>query len=46
VEKVEGLAAALTDVIRDEDLIVTMGAGNISAASHALPTQLARRGAQ
>jgi len=46
VEKVEGLASALTDVIKDEDLIVTMGAGNISAASHALPTQLARRGSQ
>jgi UDP-N-acetylmuramate--alanine ligase len=46
VEKVEGLASALTDVIRDEDLIVTMGAGNISAASHALPTQLSRRGSQ
>jgi UDP-N-acetylmuramate--alanine ligase len=46
VEKVEGLASALTDVIKDEDLIVTMGAGNISAVSHALPTQLSRRGAQ
>jgi UDP-N-acetylmuramate--alanine ligase len=46
VEKVEGLASALTDVIKDEDLIVTMGAGNISAVSHALPTQLSRQGAQ
>jgi UDP-N-acetylmuramate--alanine ligase len=41
VEKVEDLAAALADVIRADDVIVTMGAGHISAASHALPAQLA-----
>jgi UDP-N-acetylmuramate--alanine ligase len=41
VEKVEDLAAALADVIRADDVIVTMGAGHISAASHALPGQLA-----
>jgi UDP-N-acetylmuramate--alanine ligase len=41
VEKAEDLAAALADVIRDNDVIVTMGAGHISAVSHALPAQLA-----
>ncbi len=44
VEKAEELAAALTDVIRDGDVIVTMGAGHISAVSHALPAQLADKG--
>ena len=43
VEKAEDLGAALTDVIRDGDVIVTMGAGHISAVSHALPAQLARK---
>ena len=46
VEKVEDLADALREVIADNDLIVTMGAGHISAASHALPAQLARRETQ
>jgi UDP-N-acetylmuramate--alanine ligase len=46
VEKVEDLAAALTDVMRANDVIVTMGAGHISAISHALPGQLARRRSQ
>ncbi|HEU4626809.1 MAG TPA: UDP-N-acetylmuramate--L-alanine ligase [Steroidobacteraceae bacterium] len=46
VEKVEELADALRGVIRDGDLIVTMGAGHISAVSHALPQQLARRRSQ
>ncbi len=49
VEKVEELAVALKDVIRDKDVIVTMGAGNISAVSHALPAKLSspeRRGSQ
>lgn len=49
VEKAEDLAAALADVIRDNDVIVTMGAGHISAVSHALPAQLGRpatKGAQ
>jgi UDP-N-acetylmuramate--alanine ligase len=46
VEKVEDLADALSDIIKDNDLIVTMGAGHISAASHALPAQLARRRSQ
>ena len=31
---------SLEDVIRDGDVIVTMGAGNISAVSHALPGRL------
>jgi UDP-N-acetylmuramate--alanine ligase len=43
VEKAEDLAAALADVIRDGDVIVTMGAGHISAVAHALPAQLARQ---
>src|SRR6266513_1462790 len=41
VEKVEELAQALKDVIRDGDVIVAMGAGNISAVAHALPAALA-----
>jgi len=41
VEKVEELADALRDVMRDGDLIVTMGAGHINAVSHGLPAQLA-----
>ncbi|HEY0768323.1 MAG TPA: UDP-N-acetylmuramate--L-alanine ligase [Steroidobacteraceae bacterium] len=40
VEKVEELAQALKDVIRDGDVIVAMGAGNISAVAHALPDAL------
>jgi UDP-N-acetylmuramate--alanine ligase len=40
VEKVEELATALKDVIRHNDLIVTMGAGHINAVSHGLPAQL------
>ena len=41
VDKVEGLAESLADVIRDGDVIVTMGAGHISAISHELPGRLA-----
>jgi UDP-N-acetylmuramate--alanine ligase len=41
VEQVEGLAESLADVIRDGDVIVTMGAGHISAISHELPGRLA-----
>ena len=40
VEKVEELAQALKDVIRDGDVIVAMGAGNISAVAHTLPAAL------
>jgi UDP-N-acetylmuramate--alanine ligase len=41
VEKVEDLAESLADVIRDGDVVVTMGAGHISAISHELPGLLA-----
>jgi UDP-N-acetylmuramate--alanine ligase len=41
VERVENLAVALRDVIRANDVIVTMGAGNINAVAHALPARLA-----
>ncbi len=41
VEKVEELAGSLKDVIRDGDVILAMGAGNISAVAHALPAALA-----
>jgi UDP-N-acetylmuramate--alanine ligase len=41
VEKVEELAAALKDVIKDGDVLIAMGAGNISAVAHALPEELA-----
>jgi UDP-N-acetylmuramate--alanine ligase len=44
VERVEDLATALKDVLRANDLIVTMGAGHINAVSHALPAQLADAG--
>jgi len=40
VERVEDLATALKDLIRDGDVIVAMGAGNISAIAHALPEAL------
>ena len=40
VERVEDLAEALRDVIRDGDLIVTMGAGSISAVAHGLAARL------
>jgi UDP-N-acetylmuramate--alanine ligase len=41
VDRVEELAGALDGLIRDGDVIVTMGAGNISAVCHALPGKLA-----
>jgi UDP-N-acetylmuramate--alanine ligase len=40
VERVESLATALADVLRDGDVVVTMGAGNIGAVAHELPAQL------
>ena len=40
VEKVEQLATALKDVIKDGDVLIAMGAGNISAVAHALPEDL------
>jgi UDP-N-acetylmuramate--alanine ligase len=45
VEKVEELAGSLADVIRDGDVVVTMGAGHISAVSHELPDRLGKGGA-
>jgi UDP-N-acetylmuramate--alanine ligase len=44
VEKVEELASALKDVIDKDDLVVTMGAGNINAVSHGLPAKLSASG--
>ena len=41
VARVEELAEVLKDLIRDEDVIVAMGAGNISAVAHQLPAALA-----
>ncbi len=41
IERVEELATALKDVIRSNDLIVTMGAGHITTVAHALPAALA-----
>jgi UDP-N-acetylmuramate--alanine ligase len=41
VDKVEDLAESLAEVLRDGDVIVTMGAGHISAIAHALPARLA-----
>jgi UDP-N-acetylmuramate--alanine ligase len=41
VEKVEELALALKDVIQDGDVVLAMGAGNISAIAHTLPEALA-----
>ena len=42
VEKVEDLAAALRDLLRANDLLVTMGAGNMNVISHGLPRELTR----
>jgi UDP-N-acetylmuramate--alanine ligase len=41
VARVEELAEALKDLIRDGDLIVAMGAGSITAVAHQLPAALA-----
>jgi UDP-N-acetylmuramate--alanine ligase len=41
VERVEELAELLRDLIHDGDVIVAMGAGNISAVAHELATALA-----
>ncbi len=40
VEHVEDLTSALSAVIRDGDVVVTMGAGNIGAVAHELPARL------
>jgi UDP-N-acetylmuramate--alanine ligase len=44
VGKPENIAAALRDVIRANDLIVTMGAGHIGAIAQELPARLAAAG--
>jgi UDP-N-acetylmuramate--alanine ligase len=36
----ENIAESLASLLRDGDLVVTMGAGNISAIAHELPLQL------
>jgi len=41
VEKIEQLPQALVQIIRDGDLVVTMGAGSIGAAAAELPKTLA-----
>jgi UDP-N-acetylmuramate--alanine ligase len=41
VEHVDELVPALSTVLRDGDVIVMMGAGNISAVAHDLPSRLA-----
>ncbi|HTY94637.1 MAG TPA: UDP-N-acetylmuramate--L-alanine ligase [Steroidobacteraceae bacterium] len=43
VENVETLGAALQDIIRGGDVVVTMGAGNINLVSHGLPALLSQR---
>jgi UDP-N-acetylmuramate--alanine ligase len=42
VDKVEELAESLKDILRDGDVIVSMGAGNISAVAHTLPERFAQ----
>ena len=44
VSKVEELAAALRDLMRPGDVVLAMGAGNISTVAHELPAQLAALG--
>jgi UDP-N-acetylmuramate--alanine ligase len=44
VNKVEGIAAALRDVLRAGDVVVTMGAGHIGAMAHELPAALSGAG--
>jgi UDP-N-acetylmuramate--alanine ligase len=45
VARLETLHEALADLLRDGDVLVTMGAGHIGAISHALPERLGARGA-
>jgi len=42
LERVEELAPVLAGLIRDGDVIVAMGAGNISAVAHKLPAALSK----
>ena len=41
VERVEDLAGALAGILRDGDVVLTMGAGHIGSVAHQLPAQLA-----
>ncbi len=41
VARVENIANALRDLLRDGDVLVTMGAGHIGAIAHQLPAKLA-----
>jgi len=41
IERVEELPSLLKDLIQDGDVIVAMGAGNITSVAHALPAALA-----
>jgi UDP-N-acetylmuramate--alanine ligase len=41
VHRVENIANALRDLLRDGDVVVTMGAGHIGAIAHQLPAKLA-----
>jgi UDP-N-acetylmuramate--alanine ligase len=40
LERVEELPGALEELIRDGDVILAMGAGNITHVAHALPAAL------
>jgi len=40
VPRVEEMAASLRDLLRDGDVLLAMGAGNISAVAHELPKRL------
>ena len=42
IDRVEDLSNSLADMIRDGDVVVTMGAGHISAISHELPGRLGK----
>ncbi len=46
IDRAEDLASALVDVIRANDLIVTMGAGHINVVAHGLPAALSVGGAR
>jgi len=44
VNKAEDIAAALRNVLRAGDVVVTMGAGHIGAIAHELPARLSGGG--
>ncbi len=45
VEDVRNLSQSLAGLVRDGDVVVTMGAGSIGAVAHELPARLAQGGA-